>query len=186
MFLAKPVAWALVIACGVAAIQGALALHVTEGSFSPFGLEAFALGAVAKASIRHYGMTIAAGVLLALAAGLMHFRSASFASTKSSRSLALRITGLLPVFAAATTGFLLASAVLLSDERSSVREFIGSADLVAVAITLPLRMVLLGSLVVIASPLLRMQGGIAMLVGKVVLVWFVEGFLWAVLEWFLY
>jgi hypothetical protein len=183
LFLAKPVAWALVVACGLATIQGALALYAAERSFSPFGLETFALGAVAKASIHNHGIRIAAGVLLALAAGLMHFRRASFASTKSRRSLALRIMGLFPVFAAATTVFLVASAVLLSDERSSVREFVGSADLVAAAVTLPFRMALLGSLVLIASPLLRKEGGIAMLMGKVVLVWFVQGFLWVVLEW---
>jgi hypothetical protein len=186
LFLAKPVAWALVVACCLAAIEGALALHAAEGSFSPFGLESFGLGTVAKASIHSYGIRIAAGVLLALAAGLMHLRRASFASPKSSWSLALRITGLLPVFAAATTVSLLASAVLLSDERSSVTEFIGSADLVAVAVTLPFRMALLGSLVVISSPLLRKKGGIAMLVGKVMLVWFVQGCLWVVLEWFLH
>jgi hypothetical protein len=185
LFLAKPVAWALVVACALAAIQGGLALHVAEGSFSQFGLERFGLGAVTKAAIHNYGIRIAAGVLVALAAGLMHFRRASYASKKSSRSLALRITGLLPVFAAATTVSLLASAILLSDERSSAIEFIGSADLVAVAVTLPFRMALLGSLVVIASPLLRKKGGIAMLVAKVVLVWFVLGLLWIVLQWFL-
>jgi hypothetical protein len=182
-FLAKPVAWALVVACGLAAIEGALALHAAEASFSQFGLERFGLGAVAKASIHTYGIGIATGVLLALAAGLMHFRGAS---TKSSRSLALRITGLLPVFAAAATVSFLASAALLSVERSSVTEFIGSADLVAVAVILPFRMALLGSLLVIASPLLRKQGGVAMLVAKVMLVWFVQGFLWVGFEWFLY
>jgi hypothetical protein len=83
LFLAKPVAWALVVACGLAAIEGAVALHAAEGGFSPFGLESFALGTVAKASIHTYGMRIAAGVLLALAACLMHFRTVSFASAKT-------------------------------------------------------------------------------------------------------
>ena len=120
-------------------------------------------------------------LLLALAAGLMHFRSASFASMKRSRSLALRITGLLPVFAAAATVCLVASAALLSDERSSACEFVGSADAVAVAISLPFRMALLGALVVIASPLSRKRGGIALLLGKIVLLWVAHGVSWVVL-----
>jgi hypothetical protein len=148
-------------------------------------LESFGLGAVTKASIHNDGFQIGAGVLLALAAGLMHFRSPSFASMKRRRSLALRITGLLPVFAAASTVCLLASAALLSHQHASAWEVMDSADAVAVAISLPFRMVLLGSLVVIASPLLRKQGGIALLVGKIVLVWVAHGVGWIVLGWFL-
>ncbi len=185
--LAKPAAWALVVACGLAAIQGAVALYTTEGSFSSFGLETFALGVVAKASVHNYGFSIATGVLLAFAAGLMHFRSASFSNTRRTRLLALGMTCLLPVFVVFTTVCLVASGALLSDQRSfSVSEFIGSADLVAAAVTLPFRMAVLGSLVVIASPLLRRKGGKVMLVGKVVLVWFAQRFLWAVLEWSLF
>lgn len=184
-FLARPVAWALVVACGLAALHGALAIHAAEGAFAPFGLESVGLGAVTKASIHNHGFRIGAGVLLALAVGLMHFRSASFASMKRSRSLALRITGLLPVFAAAATVCLVASAALLSDERSSACEFVGSADAVAVAISLPFRMALLGALVVIASPLLRKRGGIALLLGKIVLLWVAHGVSWVVLAAFL-
>lgn len=185
LLLVRPVAWALVVACGLAAIQGAVAIHAAEASFSPFGLESFGLGAVTKASLHHDGFQIGAGVLLALAAGLMHFRGTSFASTRRSWSLALRIAGLLPVFAAAAIGCLLASATLLADEHASACEFVGSADAVAVAVSLPFRMALLGSLVVIASPLLRKRGGIALLVGKVVLVWVAYGVSWMVFEWFL-
>jgi len=179
------VAWALVVACGLAAIRGVVALHAAEDSFAPFGLESFGLGAVTKASLHHDGFQIGAGVLLALAAGLMHVRSASFASTRRSWSLALRIAGLLPVFAAAAIGCLLASAALLADEHASACEFIGSADAVAVAVSLPFRMALLGSLVAISSPLLRRQGGLALLVAKVVLLWVAYGVIWMIFGWFL-
>ncbi len=180
--LAKPAAWAFVVACGLAAIYGAFTLYAAERSFSPFGLETFALGTVAKSSF-HYGSKIAADVLLALAAGLMHFRSAACASPKVSRSLALRITGLLPVFAAACIACFAGSAVLLSHDGFTAGQFIDSADFVAAAVLVLFRMALLGSILLVAAPLLRKQGGKLMLVGKVALLWLIQGLLWIVLEW---
>ena len=186
LLLARPAAWALGVTCVLGAIQGVLRLRAAEGSFSEFGLEKFGLGAMTKASIRHDGFRIGTAVLLALAACLMHFRRASFASPQRGRALALRITGLVPVFVAAATTCLLAAAAALADEHSSMLELIGSADLVAVAIILPLRMALLGSIVAIASPLLSKEASKALLVGKLLLLWFVQALLWFGLASFLH
>jgi hypothetical protein len=47
-------------------------------------------------------------------------------------------------------------------------------------------MALLGSLVVIGAQHLRKQGGVALLVGKVLLVWVAHGVMWVVFAWFLH
>jgi hypothetical protein len=170
--------WVLIAGCSAAAIQGWLALHVAEKSFAEFGLEGFALGAVAKGAICRSGTGIAAGVLLAFAIGVLHFRGASFASARSRRWLALRIAGLLPVLALATTVCCIGSAVVVSNGMGSVGEFLGIADVGSAMVVLALQMVLVGAIILAASPLLTKKRGLTALVGKVASVWFVEGLLW--------
>jgi hypothetical protein len=134
--LVKPAGWGLVIACALAAIQGGLVLRVTDESLSEFGLEVMAVGVVARAGVYEYGSWIAAGVLLAVAAVLLHVRRTSFSSARSTRSLALRIAGLLPVYAAATTASFIAVAVVLSNELYYLGELVGSEDLVVAVVLL--------------------------------------------------
>jgi hypothetical protein len=167
-----------VAGCSVAAIEGWLALWRAEASFKPFGLEVFGLGTVAKASIHRYGTVIAAGVLLAFAAWLLHTRGPGFASPRSRRWLAMRVAGLFPVLAVASTACLIGSAAVASTGSSSVCEFLSSADLAPASIALVLHAVVTGAILFAASPLLGKQGGLASLVGKIVLLWLVDGVLW--------
>jgi hypothetical protein len=172
------VGWVLIAACSAAAIQGGLALHLAETRLAEFGLEAFALGVVAKAAIYRSGTSIATGVLLAFATGVLHFRRASFASARSRRWLALRTAAWLPVLALATTACCIGAAVVVSNGTGSVGEFLRFADIGAAMVVLALHMVLVGGIVFAASPLLGKEGGAAMLVGKLASVWFVAGLLW--------
>jgi hypothetical protein len=172
------IGWAFLVGCSVAAVEGWLALTTAEASFRPFGLEAFALGTIAKAAIYRYGTGNAAGVLLAFAAWLRHSRGPAFASPRTRRWLALRVAGMLPVLAVASTACLIGSAALASTGSSSVCEFLSSADLAPALLALVLHTLVTGSVVFAAWPLLGKQGGRAFLVGKIVSLWLLDGVLW--------
>jgi hypothetical protein len=172
------IGWAFLTACSIAAIDGWLALRAAEAGFSPFGLETFGLASVAKAAIYRLGTGITAGVLLAFAAGLLRARGPTFAGSSSRRWLALRVAGVFPVLAVVTIACVIGSAALFSGRASTVCEFLSSADLAPALIAVAVRAAITGTVLFVASPRLVKKAGIAVLVGKIALLWLVEGTLW--------